>query len=56
MARSIPARKSSPLPPAARRCGIDALDVDAAVLHRLDIIRDLDEACARRCRDRRTGE
>src|SRR6516164_9534725 len=29
MARSIPARKSSPLPPPARNGGIDALDIKA---------------------------
>jgi hypothetical protein len=34
------------------KCGVDALDLDAAILHRLDAVRDLDLACARRHRDR----
>jgi hypothetical protein len=47
MARSIPARKSSPVPPAARNGGVDALDVDAAILRGLDAVRYLDELAGR---------
>jgi hypothetical protein len=44
-ARSIPARNCSPLPPAASRQKrfVHALDVDAAILLRFHIVRDLDE-------------
>ena len=41
MARSIPARKSSPLPPAARN--IHPLGINPAGLHGFDAIRDLDD-------------
>jgi len=43
MARSIPARKSSPLPPTARKRRIDALDINPTVLHGLNVVRDLDD-------------
>jgi len=43
LAHAIPAWKSLPLPPAARKRRVDALD--AAILHRLDV-GDLDQlAC-----------
>jgi len=43
MARSIPALNCSPLPPARQKRLVDALDEDAAILHRLDAVRDLDK-------------
>jgi hypothetical protein len=43
MARSIPARKSSPVPPAARKGALTPSIVDTTTLHCLDAVRDLDQ-------------
>jgi len=46
MARSIPVRKSLPLPPARQKRRVDQLDGDAAILHHLDTVGDLDQLAA----------
>jgi hypothetical protein len=43
MARSIPARKSSPVPTRRQKRRIDALNEDAAIPRRLNAVRDLDQ-------------